>query len=210
MNHIPSSAALSDALRQLGFPFQALRGSFRAPFSPVKLSGPAYTVRCYAGATWALEQAIEKAPEGSVLVVDGGGFREAVLMGGLMSLRARMRGIAGAVIDGAVRDTQELIAAAWPLFSTATTPRAGTTDAIGDLCVPISCGGVSVSPGDHVIGDDDGVVIIPSAQWEAALQTAIAIEEKERFIESKLMEGRSIPEAITLWKNRSGCEKGLH
>ncbi|HWL51253.1 MAG TPA: RraA family protein [Chthoniobacteraceae bacterium] len=199
---LPPAANFSDAMRSLGLGTGAMAASMRPVFTPVRLYGPAYTVRCYAGATWALEEALELAPEGSVLVVDGGGFSKAVLMGGLMSLRAAQRGLAGAVIDGAVRDLPELRAAQWPVFSSSLTPAGGSSDPQGAWEVTVSCGGVSVSPGDHVVADDDGVVVVPAREWERVKETAYAIELKERFLEARLREGRPLGEAVRLWKEQ--------
>lgn len=195
--HFPPAANFSDALRQNGWKFQTMHSSIRPVFTPIRIVAPAYTVRCYAGATWALEQAIEEAPQGAVLVVDGGGYTEAVLMGGLMSLRARKRGLAGAIIDGAVRDHQELRQAQWPIFSTAITPRAGTHDQQGEWNIPVTCGNVIVHSGDWIIADDDGVVVVPQAIWDETCATAHAVEKREQQIETHLNAGHSIAEAVS-------------
>ena len=110
---------ISDALRASGKYFQAMDAGIK-PLSPdMRVAGPAFTVRCYPGATWAMEKALELAPPGSVLVVDGGGVPDVILMGGLMSTRAQARGIAGAVLDASVRDTDDIIALGFPVFSPA-------------------------------------------------------------------------------------------
>ena len=197
---IPSAANVSDALRELDWKFQTMHSSMRAIVPDVAVSGPAFSVRCYAGATWALSRAIEEAPPGSILVVDGGHFSEGVLMGGLMSLRAKMRGIAGAVVDGAVRDVSELRKVGWPVFASAITPRAGTHDQQGAWNIPISCAGVNVSPGDWVVADNDGVVIVPQAIRDEAFAAARAIEQKEEFVTAALLEGDSLGEAMGKWK----------
>lgn len=200
---IPCAANFSDALGGLGHRFQAMSHKMRAVCPSFKIAGAiAYPVRCYAGATWALEQAIEAAPEGSVLVVDGGGYREAVLMGGLMSARARMRGLGGVVIDGAVRDIEEIRKAGWPIFAAATTPRAGTHDQQGEWNVPVSCGGVIVEPGDRIVADEDGVVVIPGKLWGEALAAARTVHAKEQFLEACLAAGDSLSEAVIKWKAR--------
>src|SRR3954452_11216989 len=103
------SAHVSDALRACGCAFQAIDAGIRPVARNMRLAGPAFTVRCYPGATWALEQALELAPPGSVLAVDGGASPDVILMGGLMSTRAHARGIAGAVLDAAVRDVDDII-----------------------------------------------------------------------------------------------------
>ncbi len=200
---LPPAANFSDAMRSLGYGTGAMNANMRPVFTPIRLHGPAYTVRCYAGATWALEEALELAPAGSVLVVDGGGFSDAVLMGGLMSLRAAQRGLAGAVIDGAVRDLRELQQAQWPIFSSSCTPAGGSSDPQGAWEITLSCGGVSVSPGDHLVADEDGVVVVPASEWELVRTTAFQIDLKERFLDARLREGKSLPEAVKLWKDQA-------
>lgn len=188
----------------LGLKFQTMGRGMSCPFHPVRLYGPAYTVACYPGATWAVEQALEEAPEGSVLVINGEGFSGAVLMGGLMSLRAARRGLAGAVIDGAIRDLPEIRERRWPMFATAVSPRGGTHDQIGGAGQPVSCAGVVVHPGDHVIGDDDGVVVVPAARWEEVLQQTRLIEKKEAFLTERLMANQSLGQAVAEWKQHAG------
>lgn len=191
----PSSANLSDALGQLGFKFQTLHSRIR-PITGLAVWGPAYTVQCYPGATHAVEEALEKAAPGDVLVVNGEAFTGAVLMGGLMSGRARHRGIAGAVIDGAVRDVAELKSLHWPVYAAGITPRSGTFDKLGQQKAAVSCGDVVIHAGDLIAGDDDGVVAIPSHVLDEALQRAWEIEQKETFIARALENGLSLPEAV--------------
>src|SRR2546427_12567126 len=111
------SAVVCDALRTHGMAFQAMDGGIRPIAANMRLAGPAFTVRCFPGATWALEQALEIASPGDVLVVDGAGYADAILMGGLMSTRASARGIQGAVVDAAVRDVEQIIALGFAVFS---------------------------------------------------------------------------------------------
>ncbi len=189
-------ANICDALARLGYPSQTVDPALRPLYTPMELEGPAWPVRCYAGATWALEQAIEEAPEGSVLMVDGGGFGGGVLMGGLMGLRARKRGLCGAVIDGAVRDTAELRAAGWPIFKRFVTPRAGTHDQQGEWGRPLCCGGASVAAGDWIVGDDDGVVVIPVRLKDEALRAAREIQAREEAIAREIERGYSLALAV--------------
>jgi regulator of RNase E activity RraA len=166
----------------------------------VGVQGPAYTVRCYAGATYAVERAIEEAARGEVLVIAGEGYAGAVLMGELLSARAHKRGIAGAVIDGAVRDTVKLRQAGWPIFASAITPRAGTFDQLGALQSVISCGGVTVRPGDWVAADDDGIVIIPRDRLDQVAENARTIEAKEAYLAQAIEGGLSLAEAVAQYE----------
>lgn len=200
-------ASLSDAMGQHGLKFQTLDARIRPVFTPIAVLGPAYTVQCYAGATFAVEEAIEKAEAGSVLVIAGEGYTGAVLMGELLSARAHHRGVAGAVIDGAVRDTAKLREAQWPIFAAAITPRAGTHDKLGEQQIPISCGGVVVRPGDIIAGDDDGIVVVPHERWAEVQAWAQEIERKEAFLAKALAAGASLGEAVARYKAEASGEQ---
>lgn len=198
---IPPTANLSDALAQLGFKFQTMHSRIRS-MTGLPVWGPAFTVQCYPGATFAVEEALEKAAPGEVLVIDGAGDTHAVLMGGLMSRRARQRGLAGAVIDGAVRDVEELQTLSWPVFAVGSTPASGTHARLGSVATATSCGEVVVQPGDWIAGDRDGVVVIPARILGEVLECARQIEEREAQIASALDRGLSLAEAAAAFKTR--------
>jgi regulator of RNase E activity RraA len=106
-------------------------------------------------------------------------------MGEIMALECQVKGFAGAVIDGAVRDVPGLVEQGFPVFARAATPRVGTNRRLGQIQVSVSCGGVVVRPGDLVMGDDNGVVVIPKER-EGDLAAALeALQVKER----KLIQG---------------------
>ena len=155
-----------------------------------KICGPAFTVRCYPGATYAMERAIAEAPEGTVIVCNGQRSDAGVMMGGLMSLSAQNRGILGAVIDGAVRDIDEVIAIGFPLFARWITPRAGTSDQLGDVQQAISCGSVIVRPDDIISADCNGVVVVPQEIVEQDAEAARRIEDWEEQVKQQLLTGR--------------------
>ncbi|MAE66884.1 MAG: hypothetical protein CMJ18_21715 [Phycisphaeraceae bacterium] len=189
------SANTSDALRACGRCFQAMDGGMSALNRSMKLAGPAFTVRCYPGATWAMERALEEAAPGDVLVVDGGGRPDVILMGGLMSTRAHQRGIAGAVIDAAVRDIEEIEAIGFPMFSRHICPRAGTFAEIGELQTTVVCGRLPVRPGDWIVGDASGVAVVPAEMVEQVAEQARKIHDREEKIAVELRKGRSLSEA---------------
>jgi regulator of RNase E activity RraA len=190
------SAAVSDALRKSGRSFQSLDGTFSAVTPHSRLAGPAFTVRCYPGATWALEQALELAAPGDVLVIDAGGREDVIIMGSLMSQRAQARGIAGAVVDGAVRDVDEIAALGFPVFSRYVCPRAGTHAEIGEWQTTICCGRVPVNPGDWVVADSSGITIVPSELRAQIARDAAAICDREVLISERLRAGKSLAEAV--------------
>lgn len=132
------------------------------PVAPgLRLLGQALTVRTIAADITPLLYALEIAEPGDVLVVDAAQHVDNAVLGGHMNNEALKRGIAGIVIDGSVRDVEELRTSGMPVFSRGITPAGPHSGLIGDVNLSISCGGVTVDPGDIVIGDDDGVVVVP-------------------------------------------------
>lgn len=197
------SANVSDALRAVGRSFQAMDAGIRPLSLAMKVAGPAFTVRCYPGATWALEQALDLAPPGSVLVVDGGGVIDVILMGGLMSTRAQARGIAGAVVDGAVRDVDDILALGFPVFSRGICPRAGTFAEIGEWGTTICCGRIPVRPGDWIVADGSGIVVVPVESLAAVREQAEEIHAREAALTPHLKAGLGFKEALAAVKSGS-------
>ncbi|MDC0935291.1 RraA family protein [Pirellulales bacterium] len=189
------SAAASDALRNLGKPFQAMEGGIRPLANEMATAGPAYTVRCYPGATWALEKALEAAASGDVIVVDAGGRSDVIIMGGLMATRAAARGIAGVIVDGAVRDIPDIVATGLPVFSRYICPRAGTHAEIGEWQTTICCGRLPVRPGDWVVADQTGIVVVPQEICGDAAKQARDIWRHEQIMAEKLTAGSTLAEA---------------
>jgi len=202
------SAAVGDALRSLGKAFQCMDSGLR-PLSPeLAIAGPTYTVRCYPGATWAIERALEQAQSGDVLVVDAGGFTDAIVMGGLMSQRAAKRGLAAAIVDGAVRDVDQIRRIPFPLYSRGICPRAGTFAEIGEWQTIICCGRIPVSPGDWIVADGSGIVVVPSEMQSAVFAAATEIHQKEQSIARSLRNGKNLAEsALASAGNRNGQAK---
>ena len=196
------------------------------PLKPsMKMAGPAFTMR-YIPAREDLTRVpldnltdiqrigIEQIKEGEVLVIDARGDTSAGTMGDILATRIFMRGVVGVVTDGAYRDSPGI--AETGLAAYARGMNAHTNKTIHhpvDIQQPIACGGVSVFPGDIIVGDSEGVVVIPRHLAEDVAEKAVAQEEKEAFIIQKIQQGASIlgvypPDEKTLaeyeaWKNRS-------
>lgn len=194
------SANVSDALRKCGRAFQCMDGGIRPLSLEMHLAGPAFTVRCYPGATWALEKALDLASPGDVLVVDGGGFGEAILMGELMSTRAAARGLAGAVVDGAVRDVDGILRLGFAVFSRHICPRAGTFAEIGEWQTTVCCGRIPVRPGDWIVGDGSGVTVVPAEMLDQVKAEAAGIHQREQRMAGFLQEGRTLGESASAAK----------
>ncbi len=136
-----------------------------------RIAGPAYPVLCVPGDNLMLHAAIHLAPAGSVIVVDGGDANYA-LAGGNVCAVAQSRGIAGFVLDGAVRDIAEVRAMGFPVFARGVIPIAGTKDFLGILNAPIRCAGVDVAPLDIIVADEEGIVVVPHADRGQVLESA--------------------------------------
>ncbi|WP_455919600.1 RraA family protein [Priestia megaterium] len=154
------------------------------PVSPgMKVVGTALTVSLRPGDNLFLHQAIYDGTEGYVLVADGKGHTANAYLGELMAAAAKAMGIEGIIIDGAVRDKETLSESKFPIFSKGFIPNGPLKDGPGELHKPISCGGVAVIPGDLIIGDDDGVVVVPKEKIEEVLSKA---EKKLEYEKTRL------------------------
>lgn len=155
----------------------------RAAIKPLRpgwtVRGRALTVSVPTGDNLAIHAALAIAQSGDVLVVDAQGYTERAVMGGIMCAQAAAIGIAGVVIDGAMRDAAELRQGALPVFAAAVSPAGPTKVGGGSVHREIQCGGVSVAPGDWILGDDDGVVVVAPAALESMVTGALAKAEAE-------------------------------
>ena len=179
-------SALCDADKAL----PVLDPAIRAMVPGVRFAGPALTVSAEDDHLPTFS-ALAEAQAGEVLVIATNGGRLAVL-GELFATEARRRGLAGVVIDGYCRDVHGLRALGLPVFARGTIPASGSTLSRAPLRAPVRCGGLDVAPGDIVFGDDDGVVIAPAAQVEAALETAETIAAKERALLAAMARGEPL------------------
>jgi RraA family protein len=127
----------------------------------MKVAGPAFTVEVRPGDNLMIHAALVLAQPGDVIVVDGKGDLSCALTGALMAAHAQKAGIAGFVIDGAVRDTDECARGSFPIFAAGANPNGPLKNSGGRINWPISVAGTTVNPGDLIVGDADGVVVVP-------------------------------------------------
>ncbi|TYC13573.1 methyltransferase [Micromonospora sp. MP36] len=160
----------------------ALDSRIQASWPGAKVAGPAFTVWTRAGDNAAIHAALRIAKPGDVIVVNGQGDESRALLGELIGGRAAAAGIAGFVLDGAVRDAADLGEIGMPVFARACTPAGPYKHGPGRLGVTIAVGGVAVSLGDIVVGDADGVVVVPQADAEvvATAAEAVFVDEAKR------------------------------
>lgn len=149
------------------------------PINEIPLLGPAFTVKVRPGDNLMLHRALDLAEPGDIIVVDAQGDLSNAIMGELMTLWAKKRGIGGFIIDGAIRDLGALKKMGLPIYAAGITPAGPYKDGPGEINVPISCGGVVVNPGDILVGDEDGIVVINPRDAEELLEKARAKSRAE-------------------------------
>jgi|YelNatPaOPRAMG01_1025707.scaffolds.fasta_scaffold13393_2 4-hydroxy-4-methyl-2-oxoglutarate aldolase len=194
---IPTTT-ISDALDVLD-----IRGAIaclKPIIDDVKIVGPAFTVKEIPRRTSVSEfrvtEALNLAEPGSVMVFDVGGYVEASTWGGLASLSAKIKGIEGVVVNGAVRDVDEVKRIKFPVFTRAVTPITGKGRiATVSINTQIEIDGVKINPGDLLVGDGNGVVVIPCGRVLEVLKISMEIEEKEEKIKMLIIGGKTAVEA---------------
>ncbi|SRR5258708_6526460 len=158
---------------------QVMDIGIRPLWAPVpRIAGPAFTVRCPGGDNLMLHAAIYRAEPGSVIVAESGDLDYA-LAGGNVCAVAQRRGIAGFVLDGLIRDLDEVRQLGFPVFARGVIPKPGAKNEVTQLTAPVRCGGVRVSAADLVVADEDGVVVVPKYHQEEVLRQALAKAEHE-------------------------------
>jgi 4-hydroxy-4-methyl-2-oxoglutarate aldolase len=170
------TCVVSDALGRLG----ALGAAFRPVWPGARLLGPAVTVRTFGTDLSAVFDGIAAAAPGSVLVIDSHGVTHSAFWGERTTRAALARGVVGAVIDGACRDVVAVQRLSFPVFSTGVTPNAGLPGGRGAVNVPVALGGQPIQPGDLIVADENGVVVVPQTQIETTLVTVRKLLAQER------------------------------
>jgi 3-hexulose-6-phosphate synthase/6-phospho-3-hexuloisomerase len=189
-----SSSNISDAMHRKG----AMRGIH--PLIPgKKIVGKAITVQTFAG-DWAKPvEAIDLAGPGDVLVIYNGS-KNIAPWGGLATLSCKIKGVEGVVVDGAVRDLQEIRPMDYPLFSSDVVPNAGDPKGMGEINSEIVCGGQTVRPGDYIVGDDSGVVVIPKERVYEIARRAKEVEQTENRLFEEISRGKTLSQVVSLQK----------
>jgi 4-hydroxy-4-methyl-2-oxoglutarate aldolase len=165
---IPTTC-ISDAMKGLN----NLHPSIKPIEGHYKLAGRAFTVKTPVGDNLAVLKAIREANPGDIIVVDAKGDEYRAIAGDFFIGMAKTLGIGGLVADGAIRDLMGIKDLNFPVFAKGTTVAASAKDGGGEINVPISCGGVSVEPGDIIVGDVDGVIVIPHAREQEILKGSL-------------------------------------
>lgn len=188
------SATIHEAQGQTG----ALDSCIRPVDPSQRLCGPALTVDCRPDDNLAIHYALTKAKPGDVLVVDAKGFTEAGPWGDLLTLAAQRLGIVGLVINGAVRDADSIIEMGFPTFARGLSIKGTNKCQPGKVNVPVMIGNVLINPGDIIVGDRDGLVVVEQHRVEEVIQLSHAREDKEEGIRRGIESGVSTVQLLGL------------
>jgi RraA family protein len=182
------TSLLSDALGKGG----AMDHDMQCLSANCRMAGPAVTVRVHTADILMVGITLSRCPKGSVLVIDGQGELNTALWGEVTTLAARLKGLQGVVIDGAIRDLYKIRHDKLPVFARAVVPNAGGVQYAGEFQVPVQCGGAIVHPGDWVVGDEDGVVVVPQDRLESVIEAAKRLAVVEKKIEDEFAKGKDL------------------
>ena len=194
-------AILSDVNGRRG----AMHGRIQPLNRRMKLAGPALTVEVRPGDNLMIHAALALARPGDVLVIDGKADQSCALMGTIMMHAARKRGLAGVVMDAAVRDAIDIEEMDFPVFSVGTNPNGPTKEVGGRIGHPISCGGVTVHPGDFIVADADGVMCVEREKVESLLGKAA----EKVASEARRIEGIKKGKLSAPWLNQALVTAGV-
>ena len=191
-----AAAVFADVQYRTGVMDSGIKPAFRA-----KVCGQAITVQLSKGDLVDPLKALEMGQPGDVIVVDAGGDCNTSVCGGLMGGLAQNRGIRAMIVDGAGRDTDELEDINWPIWTRAITPRGTHTMFSGrkeelSINVPIACGGVVVNPGDFIVADLMGVVVIPLAHAEEVVRLAREQADREEATRAWVKQGKTVEDLL--------------
>lgn len=192
-SEIPSAVA-ADMLNRA----QTVGSRVQPLFEGIRLVGRARTVQCMVGDNGPIQMFMRYAEPGDVLVVDGGGFTDTALWGGLLTEQAVKLGVAGVVADAGLRDVAEIRERKFPCYGAGINPAGPHKGFGGAIDGPISCAGCPVSPGDLVLGDDDGVTIVPHAQLDDVLAACREKLASEAQLVADIQSGKLLVDRLGL------------
>ncbi len=188
-----STPNISDAMHRKG-----VMHGIRPVFEDIKLVGTAVTVQTFEGDWAKVVEAIDTAKEGEVIVVYAGA-KDVAPWGELASWSCKQKGIAGIVIDGATRDVDEIRRIRFPVFARYIVPNAGEPKGFGELNTEITCGGQEVRPGDWIIGDDNGVVVVPRERAYEIARRAKEVWKNEERVREEIKRGKTLSQVLDLY-----------
>jgi RraA family protein len=176
-------------------------------FSPgMKVVGPALTVKVPPTDNLMIHKALTLVKPGDVIIIDGGGDHSWALLGFLIVRTAMKLGVSGMVVDGAVRDAAEIRRVGFPLFAAGVSPNGPFKEGPGEINYPIQCGGQVVRPGDLIVADDDGVVVVKGDQAEECIHKVKEVMEREKKRLAEIESGITTRPGLDEIMKRKGLE----
>lgn len=188
------TCAISDCMDR----FNAMTSDMKPLFEGIRLVGTAITVKTLASDLAAAFKAIDLCQPGDVVVIDSHGSVNTAFWGENMTMSAMNRGVLSAVIDGACRDVEEIRKLKFPVICKGFVPNVGSVSGYGHVNVPIQCAGVPVSPGDIIVVDGNGVVVVPKDESSTILEKAEHLLQTEGLVHEKIKAGATIGELINV------------
>lgn len=198
------SAVVSDAMSRMG----ALDGAIKPLWADCRLSGPAMTVRCPPADNLMVHKAVDLAQAGDVLVIATQGNRTHAVFGELLGRAAAYRRVAGVVVDGVVRDLQLLRELGLPVFARGVAPGSCDKYGPGEIGFPVACGYAVVQSGDFVIGDGDGLAVVPRDTVDAVALKTVEIRDRETRRRAEIASGMVLKEDVRALLLASGVSDG--
>lgn len=190
--HDSITCAISDCMGR----FNAMTADMKPLFDGIRFVGTAVTVKTLASDLAAAFKAIDVCQPGDVVVIDSHGSVNTAFWGENMTMSALNRGVVAAVIDGACRDVEEIRKIRFPVICKGIVPNVGAIAGYGDVNVAVQCAGVAVSPGDIVVADGNGVVVVPMPDAADILSKARRLLETEHLVQEKIKAGATIGELV--------------
>jgi len=194
LRHDSITCAISDCMGR----FNAMTSDMKPLFEGIRLVGTAVTVKTLASDLAAAFKAIDICEPGDVVVIDSHGSTNTAFWGENMTMSALNRGVIAAVIDGACRDVEELRKMKFPVICKGVVPNVGSISGYGHVNVPIQCAGVAVSPGDVVVVDGNGVVVVPIGEAAVILEKTRGLLATEHLLQEKIKAGATVGELINV------------
>lgn len=189
-----ATTILSDAMEKC----QTMHSEIKPVYPIERICGPAVTARSIVADYLTPVAAIDYTQPGDIIVIDVKGYKDAAIWGDLAANSCRLKEVAGVIIDGAVRDSDGIKKNGVPHFSRSVTPNAGDCSVLGDINIAIQCGGVVVNPGDIVVADNDGVVVVPKSKANLILEKAKGqVDAEKQLFDLMENEGLTCFQALT-------------
>jgi len=188
------TCAISDCMGR----FNAMTSDMHPLYDGIRLVGTAITVKTLSSDLAAAFKAIDVCEAGDIVVIDSHGSVNTAFWGENMTMSAINRGVVAAVIDGACRDVEEIRTLKFPVVCKGIVPNVGSVSGYGDVNVPIQCAGVAVSPGDIVVVDGNGVVVVPKSESPTILKEAEALLKTEHVLQDKIRAGATIGQLVDI------------